>query len=158
MVPRGASRGRDELDGISTPGGLALALARRARGLRGLVLGALVRDGDGGPMRARHARFGRALAAMTRDEFADAYAQTITIGLLSARWLTRADGRRFTRQELPALVSSTSPFLGDLLRDLLDVEFDDELRRLARRAHRAARAHGGRASVRGGARPDDPLL
>lgn len=129
MVPLDANRGRDDIKEISTPGGLALALAGRARKLRGLVLGALVRDGDGGPMRARHARFSQALAAMTRDEFADAYAQTITVGLLSARWLTRDDGRRFTRQELPALVSATSPFLGDLLCDLLDVEFDDELRR-----------------------------
>lgn len=120
--------GRDDAAGIATPGGLAQALAGRARRLRAQVLGALAREAGGGPMSERHARFGRALVGMTREAFADAYAQTITVGLLSARWLTRGSERRFTREELPALVSRASPFLGDLLRDLLGGEFDDELR------------------------------
>ena len=66
---------------------------------------------------------------MTKEEFADAYAQTITYGMLSARWLSRDSGHRFTRANLPELLPPTSPFLRDLFQDLLSVnlEFNDNL-------------------------------
>jgi hypothetical protein len=119
--------------GIDTPAALAHALAGQTRRFRARVLAALTREaGDVGGkiLRERHARFSQALAPMTAEAFADAYAQTLTYGLLSARWLTRGSDQRFTPANLPALLPATSPFLRDLLLDLLDVEFDDELRAL----------------------------
>jgi hypothetical protein len=110
---------------IDTPGALASALAERARRLRARLLAELEREAQPEhtgerPLCERHARFCQALASMTREAFADEYAQTITYGLVSARWLTRDSGRPFTRQNLPALLPSTSPFLRDLFHDLLN--------------------------------------
>lgn len=122
-------------NGIGTPKALAHELAWRARDLRTLALDELAeeaRKSRTGPRTLTDllARFNQALATMTKEEFADAYAQTITYGMLSARWLSRDSGHRFTRAKLPELLPPTSPFLRDLFQDLLSVnlEFNDNLR------------------------------
>jgi hypothetical protein len=122
-------------NGIETPKALAHELAWRARDLRAQALGELAeeekkRRKGPGTLTDLLARFNQALATMTKEEFADAYAQTITYGMLSARWLSRDSGHRFTRAKLPELLPPTSPFLRDLFQDLLSVnlEFNDNLR------------------------------
>lgn len=117
---------------IKTPKQLAIELAWRAQHLKALALEELrneqTRPSDQRPLRDLHDVFNQALATLGEDKFADAYAQTITYGLLSARWLSsdRTDVR-FSRKNIDALLPSTSPFLHDLFRKLVNSKFDQNL-------------------------------
>lgn len=111
---------------IDTPKALADELAYRARHLRRIALDELAR-GSSGALKKIHAHLNRTLAAMTDEEFADAYAQTITYGLLSARWLSADATTQFTRQNVPDLLPSTSPFLKAMFKQLVASQFDKNL-------------------------------
>lgn len=109
---------------------LAEELAARANTLKDLALDELKREIDKGkgPLKALHDTFSTALATLTPEKFADAYAQAITYGMLSARWLSseRTD-LLFTRKNLPQLLPSTSPFLRRLYSELVVAKFDSSL-------------------------------
>ncbi|PTB99515.1 hypothetical protein C9993_02725 [Marinobacter sp. Z-F4-2] len=117
---------------INTPRHLATELAWRAQHLKALALDELAKEehktDDQRPLRDLLEVFNQALATLDEPQFADAYAQTITYGLLAARWLSseRLDVR-FTRKNIGELLPSTSPFLHDLFQRLVNSRFDQNL-------------------------------
>lgn len=117
---------------IGTPRHLATELAWRAQHLKALAIDELNKEKnkpkDQRPLRDLLDVFNQALATLDETQFADAYAQTITYGLLAARWLS--SGRqdvRFARRNIDALLPSTSPFLHNLFRRLVNSRFDQNL-------------------------------
>ena len=117
---------------IGTPRRLAMELAWRAQHLKALAIDELRREEtkpqDQRPLRDLFNVFNRALATLDETQFSDAYAQTITYGLLAARWLSSGQQDvRFTRKNIDALLPSTSPFLHDLFQRLVNSRFDQNL-------------------------------
>lgn len=111
---------------VGSPSDLALALAERARYLRQLALEELEKErklpkDEKRPVLELYETFDMALARQTDAEFADAYAQTLTYGLLAARWMSRSAGKRFTAAHVQELLPSTSPFLSDLFGQLISL-------------------------------------
>ena len=115
---------------IGRPADLAVELAWRARHLKGLAREELEREQHRGQgtLKTLHEVFNKALAPLSEDEFADAYAQTITYGMLAARWLS-ADRAEllFARKNVTQLLPSTSPFLHQLFQQLVNSDFDRNL-------------------------------
>lgn len=114
------------------PAELAEELAFRARFLRRLALHQLAEEAKAGPLRTLFRAFSDALAHdQTEEDFADAYAQTLTYGLLAARWLSKDDKRqqesRFTRQLAANYLPATSPFLRDFFRSVMQAGFEGKL-------------------------------
>lgn len=120
---------------VRNPAELAQELAYRARYLRRLALKQLEDEPEKGPLRNLYNAFKVALVHdQKEDEFADAFAQTITYGLLTARWLGNdqlaATGDRFTRQSALKYLPAASPFLNDLFKSALSVKIDEQRGRL----------------------------
>lgn len=120
---------------VRNPSELAQELAYRARYLRRLALKQLEDEPEKGPLRNLYEAFKVALVHDQReDEFADAFAQTITYGLLTARWLGNdqlaTTGERFTRQSAIKYLPAASPFLNDLFKSALSVKLDEQRGRL----------------------------
>lgn len=120
---------------VRNPTELAQELAYRARYLRRLAVKQLEEEQDKGPLRNLYNAFKEALVHdQTEDEFADAFAQTITYGLLTARWTGNdqliADGERLTRQTAFRHLPAASPFLNDLFKSALSVKLDEQRGRL----------------------------
>jgi len=116
---------------VRNPAELAQELAYRARYLRRLALKELEAEKKEGPLRDLYNAFKEALVHdQTEDEFADAFAQTITNGMLNARWIgndrIKAGGNRFTRQNALQYMPTTNPFLHDLFHSVLGVKMDDQ--------------------------------
>ncbi|MBX3246106.1 MAG: hypothetical protein KF901_02875 [Myxococcales bacterium] len=115
---------------IDKPSQLATELAWRARHLKALAVEELARETErgGGPLKKLFDIFNQALATLTVEQFADAYAQTITYGMLAARWLS-TEGKKllFARKNLADLLPSTSAFLHDLFQQLVNSNFDKNL-------------------------------
>lgn len=122
---------------VSDPRQLAEELAYRARYLRGFALRELEKpasqqdkdlaklflsfqevflNGDGTDETKQH------------DRFADSYAQTLTYGLLSARWISKDDlrerGERFTLENATDLLERTSPFFKELFTQVISRSHD----------------------------------
>lgn len=117
---------------VSNPVQLAEELAYRARYLRGFALRELEkpkaeRDEDLAKLyQAFHDVFLKSEEedeAKQHDEFADSYAQTLTYGLLSARWIGKEElnesGERFTLENATGLLERTSPFFKDLFSQVI---------------------------------------
>jgi hypothetical protein len=80
------------------------------------------------PLRDLLEVFNKALVTLNDEQFADAYAQTLTYGLLAARWMSaERDDLPFARSNVEKLLPSTSPFLHDLFTRLISDQFDDNL-------------------------------
>lgn len=122
---------------VSNPVQLAEELAYRARYLRGFALRELekaeaVRDKDLAKLyQAFHDVFLKSEEedeAKQHDEFADSYAQTLTYGLLSARWIGKEElnesGERFTLENATGLLERTSPFFKDLFSQVISRSHD----------------------------------
>ena len=85
---------------------------------------------NNGPLKKLFDTFNTALATLTVEKFADAYAQTITYGMLAARWISSDDENKplFTRKNLKDLLPETSAFLKDLFDKLVNnSNFDKNL-------------------------------
>src|SRR5690606_34272281 len=82
---------------------------------------------DKGPLKKLFDTFNAALATLPVDKFADAYAQTITYGMLAARWISSGESQLFTRRNLKDLLPETSAFLKDLFDKLVNSNFDKNL-------------------------------
>ena len=109
---------------VRNPAELAQELAHRARFLRQLAVKQLKDEPEKGPLRNLYNAFKVALVHdQKEDEFADAFAQTITYGLLTARALARAtiSWPRLERGSRARARSSTSPPRATFLNDLLQV-------------------------------------
>lgn len=120
---------------VRNPAELAQELAYRARYLRRLALKQLEDEPEKGPLRNLYNAFKVALVHdQKEDEFADAFAQTITYGLLTARWLGNEQlvttGDRFTRQSALKYLPAASPFLNDLFKSALSLKLDEQRGRL----------------------------
>jgi hypothetical protein len=109
---------------IATPEHLAKELAWRALHIRVL---AFEEVGPAGQLAGLYQSFNDSLTYATSAEFADAYAQTITYGLLAARWLSRDLGTRFTRKAAASQLPKSSPFLRELFTHLLNIGTDANL-------------------------------
>lgn len=115
---------------VEKPKQLAEELAWRAQHLKALAIEELGREnaGGGGPLKQLFDVFNQALATLSVEQFADAYAQTITYGMLAARWIsTDRQKLLFTRKNLRDLLPETSAFLKDLFQKLVNSNFDKNL-------------------------------
>jgi len=120
---------------VRNPTDLAQELAYRARFLRGLALRQLADEPEQGPLRNLYNAFKVALVHDQEEgEFADAFAQTITYGMLTTRWLGNDElattGDRFTRKNALKHLPKTSRFLQDLFKSALGVKLDEQRGRL----------------------------
>ncbi len=117
---------------MRSPRELADELGWRAQKLRTVVLDELTheRAAGGGPLSRLHADVGRTLAQQSAEEFADAYAQTVSYGLFAARWMARDPLAEFCRARAASLLPSTSEFLRALFDRLIAGELAPKLRRL----------------------------
>lgn len=120
---------------VRNPTELAQELAYRARYLRRLAIKELENEKTEGPLRDLYNAFKQALVHdQTEKDFADAFAQTLTYGLLTSRWIGNdklvETGDRFTRQNALKYLPATSNFLGDLFKTALAVKLDDQRGRL----------------------------
>jgi hypothetical protein len=94
---------------ITTSQRLAIRLAELARSIRKRANNVLAVESDKGPLRKMHAAFKEALIHdLGTDDFADMYAQTISYGLLTARF-SRPAG--LVADNLADMVPVTNPFL-----------------------------------------------
>lgn len=116
---------------IEKPKQLATELAWRAQHLKALAVEELEKEiaagNHQGPLKKLFDTFNAALATLTVEKFADAYAQTITYGMLAARWISSGESPLFTRKNLKDLLPETSAFLKDLFDKLVNSNFDKNL-------------------------------
>ncbi|QAT86524.1 hypothetical protein EJ065_4984 [Corallococcus coralloides] len=116
---------------IEKPKQLAEELAWRAQHLKALAVEELEKEieagNNKGPLKKLFDTFNAALATLTVEKFADAYAQTITYGMLAARWISSGESPLFTRKNLKDLLPETSAFLKDLFDKLVNSNFDKNL-------------------------------
>ena len=120
---------------VKNPTELAQELAYRARYLRRLAIRELAEEDGEGPLRKLYNAFKESLVHdQTEEEFADAFAQTLTYGLLTARWMgseqLTKNGDRFTRQNALKYLPTTSNFLGELFESALSLKLDEHRGRL----------------------------
>jgi hypothetical protein len=101
---------------ITTTNELVEELARLADATRKRAGAILSRESERGPLRRLYAAFKTALIHdLTEDDFADVIAQTISYGLLIARFSRAA----ISAQNLVDMVPATNPFLRELLQTFL---------------------------------------
>lgn len=120
---------------VRNPKELAEELAYRARYLRRLALWELEAEKNDGPLRSLYKNFKQMLIHDQQEgEFADAFAQTLTYSLLTARWIGNdrlvETGERFTRRNAIKYLPPTGHFLGELFKTVLSVKLDDQRGRL----------------------------
>jgi SOS-response transcriptional repressor LexA len=91
---------------------LAISIRKRADAI-------LSRESDRGPMRRLYGAFKTALIHdLSKDDFADVIAQTISYGLLAARFSSKGG---ISIKSLVEMIPPTNPFLRELLAELLAV-------------------------------------
>lgn len=117
---------------------LAQELAKLARAIRDRAQAVMKAESAKGPLTKLHDAFKKALIHdLTKEGFADTYAQTITYGLLTAA-ISRtemSEGRRGTAllaTDLAEMVPVTNPFLKEMLQTFLEaggrkggIDFDE---------------------------------
>jgi hypothetical protein len=113
---------------------LAQELVPRTRSLRTLAARQLREESAGGYLWSLFQAFREELAqGLSRRDFVDTYAQTLTYGLLCARWVSReehpAAGERFTRESALRHLPATSPFLKRFFEMALEAPRGAELTR-----------------------------
>jgi len=120
---------------VKNPAELAQELAYRARFLRKLAIKELDDTKEEGPLRDLYKAFKKTLVHdQTEEEFADAFSQTLTYGLLTSRWMGSENlaqtGERFSRQNALKYLPTTSNFLGDLFETSLSLKLNEHRGRL----------------------------
>lgn len=115
---------------VRNPEELAKELAYRARYLRQLALEHLETEKPSDQLRELFNRFKEALIHdIDEERFADAYAQTLTYGLLTARWVSKDDVTgRFSRERALKSFPSTSPFLHEFFTTVFNATFEEKLK------------------------------
>jgi hypothetical protein len=134
---------------IVTSKDLAVRMAHTARLIYGTIQRALEEEDEYGPLHLQMAGFREVLIHdLTKDQFADMYAQTICYGLFTARCHANK-GERFTRQHAAYDLPKTNPFLRKLFNEVAGPELDlmphawavDDLAELLNRADIGAILH-----------------
>jgi len=128
----------------STPHDLATRMAGLARLIRDLIEKTFKAESDHGQLHSQLEAFRKVLIdALTVEQFADMYAQTLCYGLFAAR--CNAPAPSFTRQKAAYLLPATNPFLRKLFASIAGPELDeriawavDQLAELLARADMAA--------------------
>lgn len=105
---------------------LAIELAARAKTLRVIAKRAL--DSAQRPFLELKAAVDKALSLQSPDEFCDTYAQTVTYGMLAARWLSRDRDVMLTAEGAGDALPPTSPFLKDFFKQLTNLNIDDRFK------------------------------
>lgn len=106
---------------------LTLQLAAQAQHIRDLILNALEVESDKGYVHKLYNKFKDTLIHdMTRQQFADMYAQTVVYGLFSARCMS-AEQADFSAAEAIEYIPNTNPFLKSLLRECLGTQSNSRL-------------------------------
>lgn len=104
---------------------LAEQLAKRAQYLKGLALRQLAAEDETGHLRGIFEAFKKGLVSdLDKEGFADAFAQTVSNGLLTARWASRSASRRgapFTVTEALKAIPATNPFLRGFFKGLDEI-------------------------------------
>ena len=104
---------------ISTTTELVEELAKLATSIRKRADAILSRESDRGPMRQLYGAFKTALIHdLSEDDFADVIAQTISYGLLAARFSSKGG---ISIKSLIEMIPPTNSFLRELLAELLTV-------------------------------------
>lgn len=120
---------------VKNPSELAEELAYRARYLWRIAVKQLEEEPEEGPLCKLYNAFKEALVHdLNENDFASAFAQSITYGLLTARWTGNdqlvVDGERFTRQSALKHLPPASPFLNDFFQSTMSVKLDEQRGRL----------------------------
>lgn len=141
---------------------LAERMAHTARLIHDTIRRAFAEEDENGPLHLQMKGFREVLIHdLTKDQFADMYAQTICYGLFTARCNAK-DGEHFTRQHAPYDLPKTNPFLRKLFVEVAGPELDgmphawavDDLAALLNRADIKAILHDfGRRTRR-----EDPVV
>ena len=104
---------------IATSKALAIRLAELASQIRKRANSVLKFENENGPFRKLYHGFRDALIHdLSDDDFADAYAQTVAYGLLSAR-MSRPAG--LVTDDIVQMAPGTNPFLEELMKSFLTV-------------------------------------
>jgi predicted helicase len=103
---------------------LAVRMAHTARLIHDTIRRALEEESENGPLHLQMKGFREVLIHdLTKDQFADMYAQTICYGLFTARCNAK-DAERFTRQHAAYDLPKTNPFLRKLFAEVAGPELD----------------------------------
>jgi predicted helicase len=124
---------------------LATRMASLARLIRSAIRLALDDEDKKGELHQQMKSFQKTLvSALTEDQFADMYAQTICYGLFAARYNAQG-GQRFTRQQAAYQLPKTNPFLRKMFGHIAGPDLDnrvawavDDLAELLHRADMSA--------------------
>jgi predicted helicase len=128
---------------------LAVRMAHTARLIHDTIRRALEEEDEHGPLHQQMGGFREVLIHdLTKEQFADMYAQTICYGLFTARCHANK-GERFTRQHAAYDLPKTNPFLRKLFNEVAGPELDlmphawavDDLAELLNRADIGAILH-----------------
>lgn len=110
----------------ATPKELATRMAGMARLIRKLITQTFAAEGDRGELHSQLEAFRKVLIdSLSREEFADMYAQTLAYGLFAARCNVPAAG--FTRQIAADALPKTNPFLRRLFHSIAGPDLDDRI-------------------------------
>ncbi|HEX5960978.1 MAG TPA: hypothetical protein VFY97_07000, partial [Rhodanobacteraceae bacterium] len=110
----------------ATPHDLATRMAGLARLIRKLIVETFTKEGETGELHAQYQAFRKVLIeSLTREQFADMYAQTLAYGLFAARCNAPAAG--FTRQSAASQLPKTNPFLRKLFNSIAGPDLDPRI-------------------------------
>ena len=110
---------------LATPDALAKYLARRTRELR-VQIERVLHNQHSEVYRIFKAFQKLLLSALTSDDFADMYAQTLAYGLFTAR-CTLPNGTNFSRQTAAEILPRSNPFLRRLFHQVVSPDLDSNI-------------------------------
>ena len=112
---------------INNPRELAVRMAALARLLRAMILEIFAVENSVGTLHAQMEGFRRVLLHdLTKEQFADMYAQTIAYGLFAARCNTKTDGH-FIREQAAYDLPKTNPFLRRMFSHIAGPDLHEQL-------------------------------
>lgn len=112
---------------IRTAQMLTQELAKAAQYIRGQILKIYEVETDDGYVHMLHKDFqDNLISDMTKEQFADMYAQTVVYGIFSARCMDKTPGD-FNVREAVECIPNTNPFLKRLMKECLDGGSDKQL-------------------------------
>ncbi len=117
------------LPAVSTPKDLARRMARLALLVRDTILNAFTTEPRDGKLHQQMEGFREVLLHdLTKEQFADMYAQTISYGLFAARCnISDKDAGKFSRQHAAFDLPKTNPFLRTMFTHMAGPDLDERI-------------------------------
>jgi len=113
---------------VGTPKELALRMARMAHMIRDIIIEVFRVEPRAGNLHSQYEAFKESLLpALSPEEFADMYAQTIAYGLFAARVEWPGGKASFTRLNAAQHLPKTNPFLQKFFYDITGPDLDDRI-------------------------------